>query len=170
MHDSQGDGLLWSDRGIFEPICLELPCEALVEPGVCWGVSWFSGVGQTIQEVGRCNCPPCPRNRFFPKSVHPALGVLGVPNSVAVDLEELDARDGWILESRIDRQDGTEVAPLPVEPLLSHILSSAGSHGFLRSVEITQESSSSGGREICHEPCDWGWKTDMWVRKSVPDK
>ena len=29
-------------------------------------------------------------------------------------------------------------------------------HGFLRRIEITQESSSRGGREICHEPCNWG--------------
>ena len=47
--------------------------------------------------------------------------------AVAIDLEELDLRDGWILESKIDRQCGTEVGPLPVYPLLSHILSIAGS-------------------------------------------
>ena len=62
-------------------------------------------------------------------------------NSVAVDLEELDTRDGWILESRIDQQGGTEVGPLPIQPLLSRILSSAGLHGVLRSADITQESS-----------------------------
>ena len=134
------------------------------------GVSRFSGVGQTIQEVGRCNRPPCLRNRFFPKSVHPALGVLGVPDLVAVDLEKLDARDGWILESRIDQQGGTEVGPLPVQPLLSRILSSAGSQGFLRSVEVKQKNSSRRGREICREPCNWGWTTDICVRKSVSDK
>ena len=156
LDDPEWDCLFSSDRGIFEAVGLELPCEALVESSVRLGVGRFSGVGETIQEVGRCNRPPCLRNRFFPKSVHPALGVFGVPDSVAVDLEELDARDGWILESRIDRQGGTEVGPLPVQPLLSRILSSAGSHGFLRSVEITQESSSRGGREICHEPCNWG--------------
>ena len=154
--DPKWDCLFSSDKGIFEAVGLELPCEALVEPSVRLGVSRFSGVGETIQEVGSCNRPPCLRNRFFPKSVHPALGVLGVPDSVAVDLEELDARDGWILESRIDRQGGTEVGPLPVQPLMLRILSSAGSHGFLHSVEITQESSSRGGREICHEPCNWG--------------
>ena len=125
-------------------------------PGVCLGVSRFSGVGQTIQEMGRCNRPPCLRNRLFPKSVHPVPGVLGVPDSVAIDLEKLDAREWWILESRVDQQGGTEVGPLPVQPLISRILSGAGSHGFLRSVEITQESSSRGGREICHKPCDWG--------------
>ena len=43
--------------GIFEAVGLELPCEALVEPSVRLGVSRFSGVGETIQEVGRCNRP-----------------------------------------------------------------------------------------------------------------
>ena len=124
----------------------------------------------TIQEMGRCNHPPCLRNRFFPKSVHLALGVLGATNSMPVDLDVLDTRDGWILESRIDQQGGTEVGPLPIHPLLLRILSSAGSHGVLRSVEIIQESSSSGGREICHKPCNWGWKIGIWVRKSVSDK
>ena len=80
-----------------------------------------------------------------------------MPNLVAVDLEELDTRDGWILESRIDQQGGAEVGPLPVQPLLSRILSSASLHGFLRSIEIMQESSSGGRREICHEPYGWGW-------------
>ena len=94
LDDPKGGCLFSSDRGIFEAVGLELPCEALVDPSVRLGVGWFSGVGETIQEVGRCNCPPSLRNQFFPKSVHPALGVLGVPNSVAVDLEELDARDG----------------------------------------------------------------------------
>ena len=92
-----------------------------------------------------------------------------MPNAVAVDLEEIDARDGWILESRIDRQGGT-ISPLPVQPLLSRILSSAGSHGFLHSVEITQEISSGGGRVICYKPCNWGWTTGMWVRNLVSDK
>ena len=93
-----------------------------------------------------------------------------MPDSVALDLEELDVRDGWILESRIDQQGGIEVGPLPVQPLLSCILSSSSSHGFRNSVDIMQESSSRGGRRICHKPCKWGWTTDMWVRKSVSDK
>ena len=57
VHNSQGDGLFLSDGGIFEPVGLELPCEALVEPGVSLGAGRFSGVGQTTQEVGCCNCP-----------------------------------------------------------------------------------------------------------------
>ena len=61
-HDIQGGGLFSSDGGIFDPIGLELPREALVEPGVCLGVGRFSGVRKTIQEVGCCNLPPCLRN------------------------------------------------------------------------------------------------------------
>ena len=34
VHDYQGGGLLLSDRGVFEPIGLEFPCEVLVKPGV----------------------------------------------------------------------------------------------------------------------------------------
>ena len=66
---------------------------------------------------------------------------------MSVDLEELNARDGWILENMIDQQGGTDVVLLPIQPLLSHILSSVGSHIFLRSVEITQ---------VCHKPCECG--------------
>ena len=67
-------------------------------------------------------------------------------NAVEIYLEELNVRDGWILEIRIDQQGGTEVGPLPVQSLLYCILISAGLHSLLRSVEITQESSSGGGR------------------------
>ena len=49
-------------------------------------------------------------------------------------------------KSRIDQQGGTEVSPLLLQPLLTHILSSARPHGLLSSVEIMQESSSDGGR------------------------
>ena len=73
---------------------------------------------------------------------------------MAVDLEELDARNVWILESRIDQQGGAEVGPLLGQPLLSHILVSVGLHGFLRSVEIKQESSSGGRRQICNKLCN----------------
>ena len=59
-----------------------------------------------------------------------------MPDAVAVDLEELNERDGWILENRVDQQGGPEFGPLLEQPLLSCILSSAGFHGFLRSIEI----------------------------------
>ena len=93
-----------------------------------------------------------------------------MPDSVAVDLEDIYTRDGCIMESRIDPQGGTEEGPLPAQPLLSRILSSAGFHCFLLSVEITQESSSGSGRESCHEPFNWGWTTYMWMRKLVSYK
>ena len=107
MNDSQGDDLFSSDKGILETVGLEFPRKALVEPGVSLGVGWFYGVGKNIQEVGRCNSPPCLRNRFFPKLVHPVLGVLGFPDVVAVDLYGFDTRYVWILESRIYQQGGT---------------------------------------------------------------
>ena len=93
-----------------------------------------------------------------------------MPDTVTLDLEEIDATDGWILEVIIDQQGGTEVGLLPVQILLSHILSSSRSHDFLRSVEITQESSSGGGREICHELCNWRWVAYMWLIIEVSDK
>ena len=95
--------------------------------------------------MGRFNRPPCQRNRLFPKSAHLVLRVLGVLDSVTVYLEEFDARDEWILEIRIYQQSGKYVSPLMVQTLLSCILSSSRLHGFLYSVEITQECSSVGG-------------------------
>ena len=64
--------------------------------------------------MGRCNRPPCLRNQLFPKLVHLAIRLMGVTDPVPVDLEDFDARDGWILEIRINRQGGTEVSPLLV--------------------------------------------------------
>ena len=46
VHDSQERGLFLSDGGIFEPVGIEFPCEALVEPGVCLKVGRVSGVGR----------------------------------------------------------------------------------------------------------------------------
>ena len=92
-----------------------------------------------------------------------------------IDFKDLDAKDGWILESRIDIEvgaevaGGTEVDPLLVEPLLARILCSSRLHGLLRSVEITQESRSGGRRESCHKLCDWGCTADMWVRREVSE-
>ena len=110
------------------------------------------------------NHPSCLRNRFFPKLVHPALEIIGVPNAVAVDLEKLDARDRWILGIMIDLQSGTELGPLPVQPLLSHILSISVFHGFLRIVYIMQETSSGNRSKICHKPCNLGYTADIWVK------
>ena len=64
--------------------------------------------------MGRCNRPSCLINQLFPKSFHSPLEVPCVADPVPIDLEEFDARDGWILESIIDGQGGTEVSPLLV--------------------------------------------------------
>ena len=77
-------------------------------------------------------------------------------DAVPVDLDDLDARDRWILESRIDREGDTEVAPLLVELLMERILFSSCPHIFLRSVYITQESRPRSGRVIFHKLCSWG--------------
>ena len=87
-----------------------------------------------------------------------------------VDLEGLDARDRWILESRTDHEDGAEVAPLLVEILLMITLCSYRLHRFLRIVEITQESRYGGRREIFHKLCGWGYAADMWARREVSER
>ena len=146
VNDSQGVIFPPLDWGILDPVrfCCLVRC-LLIMVRDC--ESGFSGIGKSNQEVGFCNCLPCPRNQFFPKSVHPVFGVLCVTDLMAAELEEFNVRDGWIFLSRIDQHAGTEVDPLPIQPLLSRILSSVVLHGFLRSMEITQES-SSGGRGI----------------------
>ena len=69
---------------------------------------------------------------------------------VVVDLEDIDVRYGWIFEIRVEQQGGTEVGPLPVQPMMYHTLGSSDLHGFLSSIDITQEISSGDRREICH--------------------
>ena len=112
-----------------------------------------------MQEMGRCNRPPYLKNRFFPKLVHFALGVLGVTDPVPIELGEFYVRDGWIPKNRIDQQGGTEVSPLLAQPLMSRIFSSSSSHGFLRSFDITQERSSGGEGDIYHGTCGCGYAT-----------
>ena len=106
--------------------------------------------------MGRRNRPPRLRSRLLPKSVHLVLEVLEISDAVPVDLEDLDARDEWILENRIDIKGGAEVAPLLVDILLASILCSSHLYGFLHSVEITQEIRSGGGRKIFYKLCGWG--------------
>ena len=60
------------------------------------------GVGNSCYNMGCLNQPPCMINQLFPKFFHLALGVLSVTDSVPVYLEDLDARAGWILKSRVD--------------------------------------------------------------------
>ena len=106
--------------------------------------------------MGRRNRPPCLRIRLLLRLFHSALGLMGMSDAVLVDLEDLNGRDGWILESRIDLKGVAEVAPLLVELLIASILCGSCSHGFLRSVDITQESRSGVGRESFHKLFSWG--------------
>ena len=95
--------------------------------------------------MGCCNLPQYLRKQLYPKLVHLALRVLIVSDPVPIELEDFGVRDGWILENSINRQGGTEVKTLPVQPLLFCIPISAHSDGFLCSVDIMQGSSSGGG-------------------------
>ena len=75
---------------------------------------------------------------------------------VSIYLQDFNSREGWILESRADRQGGAEIGPLPVEFLLTRILCIPWSHGFLRSVKIMHESSCGGREQSCHKMCSCG--------------
>ena len=94
MNDAKGGSFFLSDRRILNPVGFKLPGEPHVQSVVGLGVGGLPGVWEASQEMGRRNRPPCLRNRLLPKSVHSALGVLGVSDPVPVDLEDLDTRDG----------------------------------------------------------------------------
>ena len=130
------------DWSVLDPVSFKLLGELYVQSDVGVVVGGLPGVWEASQEMVRRNWPPFLRNRLLPKLVHSAIGLLGVSDTVPVDLEDLDARDGWILENRIDRKGGAEVALLLVELLLSSIFCSSHSHSFFHIVEITQESRS----------------------------
>ena len=90
----RGGSFFLSDRRILNPVGFKLPGEPHVQSVVGLGVGGLPGVWEASQEMGRPNHPPCLRNQLLPKSVHSALGVLGVSDPVSVDLQDLDARDG----------------------------------------------------------------------------
>ena len=94
MYNAEGDGFFSSDRRVLNPVGFKLPGESYVQSLVGLGVGGLPGVWEASQEVGHHNHPPCLRNRLLPKSVHSALGVLGVSDPVPINLEELDVRDG----------------------------------------------------------------------------
>ena len=109
------------DRRVLDPVGFKLPGESHVQSDVGLGVGGLPVIWEDIQEVGCRNRPPYLRNRLLPKSVHSALAVLGMSDVVPIDLEDLNARDGWILESTIDREGCREVAPLLVDILMASI-------------------------------------------------
>ena len=86
VDDTQRYGLFLFNRGIFDPICFDLMGEPLVQSNMTLGLGGILGVGESFQELGRRGCPPCLRNRLLTKSVHSALGVLGMMDLVPIDL------------------------------------------------------------------------------------
>ena len=74
------------------------------------------------------------------------LGVVCMSESVPVHLKSLDLKEVLIFDIRVDHQGGAEVVTLYVQPLLMQILHIPLLHGFLLSVDITQEI-ICGGRE-----------------------
>ena len=94
MGDTQRDGIFLFNWEVLDPICFEFPDKALVQSDVSLRVRGILGVGDSCQEVGFCNRPPCLRNQLLPKSAQSEIGVLGVTDLVPVDLEDIDARDG----------------------------------------------------------------------------
>ena len=73
---------------------LELLRKSLVDPSVCLRVRWFSGVGKTIQELGRCNRPPMPEKPILSQVGPSVAWSTWRARRVVVDLEDYNARDG----------------------------------------------------------------------------
>ena len=84
VDDAEWDSLFSFDQRVLQAVDFELPGETSVQSGVSLGVGRLSWVGEAIQEVGCRNCPPCLRNRLFPRSVHSAIGVLGMSDPVSI--------------------------------------------------------------------------------------
>ena len=97
VDDTQQGDLFSFNWGVFNPICFELPVNMFVQFDVSLGVVGDLGAWGVLPGGGLPQSPPMLRNRFLTKSFHLALGVLGATDSVPVDLEDLDKRDGWIL-------------------------------------------------------------------------
>ena len=125
LDDSEGGVLLSIDRRVLNAVGFKLTGEVSVQSGVGLFTGEGSWVREAIQEVVHCNRLPRLRNRLFPKSAQTSFGVVIMSDPVSIYLKDFELREGWILESRVHRQGGTEVVPLPIQPLLSRILSSS---------------------------------------------
>ena len=88
------------DLRVLNTVGFKLVGEASVQFGVGLGVWRLSRVREAIQEVGRHNRPPRLRNRLFTKSVQASLVVVDMSYPVHVYLNDLESREGRILESR----------------------------------------------------------------------
>ena len=109
MDDIKGGGIIYLYRWGIDAVVFRLIGEAHVQSSVglsVWGVSW---VGEAIQELVCRNLLLCLGNQLFPKLVHIFLGIVSISYSVSVHLEDIDPREGIILESRVDQKGGVEV-------------------------------------------------------------
>ena len=94
VDDAEWDGLFLFDWRVLQAVGFDIPGETSVQSGVGLIVGRLSWFGEAIQEVGCRNFPPCLRNRLFPKSVHSALGVLGMSDPVSIYLQDFNLREG----------------------------------------------------------------------------
>ena len=83
--------------------------EAHVESSVGLSVWGISCVGEAIQEVIRRNLLIFLGKQLFPKLVQALIGIVSMSESVSEHLEDIDSREGLILQSRVDRKGGVEV-------------------------------------------------------------
>ena len=94
MDDADQNRFPPSERRVLNPVGFKLLVEPHVQYVVGLRVGGLPGVWEASQEVGRRNHPSCLRNRILPKLVHLALGVMGVRDTVPVNLQDINARDG----------------------------------------------------------------------------
>ena len=94
MYDAKWDDLFKFDQRVLKVVDSQLPGKTSVQSSVGMGVGRLSWVEEFISEVGQHNCPPCLINQIFPKSVHLALGVLGVLDPVSIYLQDFNSREG----------------------------------------------------------------------------
>ena len=78
VDDSKGDWFCLLVMLVLNIIGFKLAGEAAVQYSVGLGIWRFYGIGETIQEIDHCNCPPCLENQLFPKSVQVPLGVVSM--------------------------------------------------------------------------------------------
>ena len=89
----RGVAFFLSDRRILDPVGFKFLGEPHDQSAIGLGVCWLPGVLEASQEVSIRNRSPCLRNRLLPKSFHSALGVMGLSDTVPVDLKYHGARD-----------------------------------------------------------------------------
>ena len=95
------DGLLLIYRWVLYAIGFKMMGEAPDQSNLGFCFWYFYWIGEAIHEVGWCNRPPCLIKRIFTKSVQEFIGILRMPDSVSIKLEDTNSREGRISESRI---------------------------------------------------------------------